>query len=236
MILNEVFVIGFFWMTIQVLTTKMYMNNNNLINTYNLIMIAHNIYRSIMCLLFTISGSILLFFNFDEYYMIYSTYLALYYMIFDILIVFFQYMFNKIYKSDIPIRIDLVIHHILAIYVIKLAITHSLYKVWTICSLSELISFWNIFQEIGKIYANNNKINKYIKFSYYMRFFTIILWRIPLWIYVTCSELHNDIISLSTIFSCAFIIGTLEIVWLYKCTNKIIENEIGNEFHVNKIN
>lgn len=208
------------WLTVQLLTYVLVNNlkiNNLKINKK--IILGHSFYRSIMCLIFFSYGtyiSLLLFESGNMKLMlsdqIYLLNLSKWYMIYDLIFMFYQKFI------DDYIRIDLVVHHILALICIYVVKMYSNYSFWTLISVSELLSVWS---GLG-IYASFTKNKELSKLIYVTRATILIFARIPWWLILICTTTSMPDHILILYFIGLLLIICLDLYWLSECLKKII--------------
>jgi len=197
---------------------------------------AHDVYRSIMCGLFTLFGLYTwLIVNENkncidcilEYNYFFDTVskLAQLYMVIDIVMIFVGQYYG------IKFRVDLFLHHVMAIIIIKMCTYYNLQFVWGLIGISELLSIWTGLASYGR-YANHYKLRKE---CYKFRVLTIVAWRLPWWISLSqYYYLVHTIVMLVVLVLAGIIILFLDTYWLIQCIKRIHDME--NKLYHNKNN
>lgn len=183
------------------------------------VVVAHSIYRSIICLLMSVCGWY--FYRecistgaFTSHWDQQTALLELsrYYMIFDLL-------FFLITERIETTRCDLIIHHLAALLVIEFCNYFQFPYAWSMIALSELLSIWT---GVGR-YARYQHLKNLEWWCYLARTITIVCWRLPLW-FLSVSYLGNfgTLVQYFFMGCLVFIVG-MDLYWLSRCIHRIVD-------------
>ena len=221
---------NFFFTIILCFTVNFFLSNIS-INEHFLGPIGFNMVRSIICgglainaynnyKLIMTDKCIL---NNEELFKTYHYTFFNYFMI-DILIMFYQ----KYIKIVDRIRIDLLFHHLLAIFVLLTIDNYKMYSLSMLIGISEGMSFVSGFKLLSN-YFENKKITKI--FIYYRLLYCIIVRMIFLWpslffLYLdmtnNCEKFKNNK-NILMILSFISIIMFTESKWIYKGKKELLK-------------
>lgn len=178
------------------------------------LVVAHNVYRSIMCFLFFVCGVYIWNTSIKTLQLdsLHDEQMGLliisgYYMIGDLIFAVLSHHVSRI-------RIDLMVHHLIGLFYILLCWYSRILYPWSFVCVTELLSVWT---GLGS-YATYMNYYGLQEFCYLARIATILFWRIPWWI---------TAISYLNIFSWAIVklilvsgittILAMDLYWLHKC-------------------
>ena len=217
--------LGLLWLGFQLMT---YLSFKNCINIKSVIDIGHSMYRSFMCGMFFLSG-IYLCMNFimgnnfrtnmSEQIILCNISWA--YMVFDLLVIFVQKLCGSV------IRIDLILHHIMALIALYLCGLYE-YKnifIWSMISVSEVLSIWS---GVGlyAVHTSNYCLANQICIS---RALTLLFGRIPWWVIVLYCTTYVKCQSIFFWYAIGIkLIICLDIYWLSECLKRLIIYQLNN--------
>jgi len=183
-----------------------------------------SMYRSLLCIYFTIYALDNIIENFDN---ILDPINIKSDKIYELLEWFTSYLiidiFKMIYMKNK--RLDLYIHHL----IVLLSVSASFYydKVGLLCNIVLFNEIISIISGIDSIYMEDNELEKSKKCKIFRKYIIKYI-RLPIWlfgIYVILFKNNNNLPILFWLYLISFISGLgLDQYWLYKC-NKVIYNK-----------